>query len=156
MTGGLFHHPTIGFSLQVPRSWELVEDAPGVALIVVEPARPGLFRPNVVVTVEPVEPGTGLAEWATAGDEALGQVLHRHILLDDEEVDLHGVPARRTLSSYTSPDDHPVTMEQWALVSGACGYTLTASAWTLEYDVLAEVFEEIVSHFQPDPTFVPA
>jgi hypothetical protein len=43
-----YRHPTAGFSLPLPRGWERVEDAEGVALIAVEPERPPWFRVNVV------------------------------------------------------------------------------------------------------------
>jgi hypothetical protein len=155
MTVAWFRHPTMGFTLPIPGSWETIADVPGVALIAVEPARGESFRPNLVVTAERVTEGVELGRWATAGDEALGEALHRHLWLDDGEIELNGRRARRTLSAYTSPENHSVTMEQWTFAEGTCGYTITASVWTLEYDALAEVFEEIVGRFQPDPGYAP-
>jgi hypothetical protein len=148
-----FQHPTVGFTIALPAGWELTDDVPGVALIAVEPARDGWFRSNVVVTVEHLATGVALEQWASAADGLLERALNRLLWLDDELVEIDGRQARRTLSHHTLPENHAVTMEQWALVEACSGYTLTASAGTVDYDLLADVFEEIAGRFRPDPVY---
>jgi hypothetical protein len=150
----LFIHPTLGFTIPVPAAWELVDDAPGVALIAVEPERDGWFRSNVVVTLEHLAPGSTLDAWTASGEGLLEQALHRYLRLDDELMVIDGRQARRTLSHHTTPDNHAVTMEQWSMVEGCSAYTVTASAATLAYDGLADAFEEIACRFRPDPGYI--
>jgi hypothetical protein len=153
MNSRRYQHPTIGFTIALPAGWELIDDVPGVALIAMEPARDGWFRSNVVVTVEHLAPGTELEQWAVAADGLLERALHRYLWLDDELVEIDGHRTRRTLSHHTMPENQAVTMEQWALVEGCSGYTLTASAGTIAYDVLADVFQEVAARFRADPGY---
>ena len=148
-----YRHPTAGFSLPLPRGWERVEDAEGVALIAVEPARPPWFRANLVVTIERLG-DMDLPRWTEAGLGLLEQSLERPLLLDLEEIEIGGRPARRALVHHAT-ETGAVTMEQWALTEGSLGYTVTASVATLEYDDLADLFATMVAGFRPDPGFTP-
>lgn len=143
--------PAAGFGVRLPEGWERADDTPGVALVTVEPDQGARFRSNVVVTTEQLPRDTTLEAWGQGSDELLDQVLHRYLRLDDEPVEIGGLPARRTLAHHTSEDGFAVTMEQWMLVTGGRGYTLTASVGTLDYNQTAEVFSAVAGSFRPGP-----
>jgi hypothetical protein len=147
-----YRHPEAGFSLPLPHAWEKVEDAEGVALIAIEPERPPWFRANLVVTIESLGPGLDLSSWTETGHDLLMQTLQRPLLLDREQTDIGGRPARRALVHHTT-ESGAVTIEQWALTEATLGYTVTASAATLEYDDLADLFATVAAGFRPDPGF---
>ena len=149
-----YRHPTAGFRLPLPRDWERTEDTEGIALIAVEAERPPWFRANLVVTIERLEAGMDLSGWTDAGWGLLEQTLERPLLLDLEQTEIGGRPARRTLVHHTT-DSGAVTMEQWSLTEAALGYILTASVGTLEYDDLADLFATVAAGFRPDPAFRP-
>jgi hypothetical protein len=149
-----YRHPTAGFSLPLPQSWERVEDTEGVALIAVEPERPPWFRVNLVVTIEQLGASMDLSSWTAAGHDLLQQVLQRPLLLDLEHTEIGGRPARRALVHHTT-EAGAVTVEQWTLIEATLGYTVTASVGTLEYDDLADLFATVAAGFRPDPAFTP-
>jgi hypothetical protein len=97
---------------------------------------------------------SGPAELDTSRPGLLEQALERPLLVDLEETEIGGRPARRALVHHTT-ETGAVTMEQWTLMEGALGYTLTASAGTLEYDDLADLFATVAAGFRPDPGFTP-
>jgi DcrB len=150
-----YRHPSAGFSLPLPEAWERIDDTPGVPLVAVQPDRDGWFRASVVVTIEKLTPGATLAESMTSGDELLERALQRYVRIDDEPVEMDGRPARRVLAHHTTEEGHAVTMEQWTLVENGCGYTLTASAGTLDYDQVADLFTTMAEGFLPDPGYRP-
>jgi hypothetical protein len=150
-----YRHPAAGFTLPLPEGWERVDDTPGVALVAVQPERGGWFRANVVVTIEQLAAGTTFAEWTEAADEPVREALHRYMRIDDEMFEVDRRAVRRTLAHHTTEDNHAVTMEQWALAENGCGYTLTASAGTLGYDQVADLFATIAASFRPDPGYAP-
>jgi hypothetical protein len=147
-----YRHPTAGFRLPLPRDWERAEDTEGIALIAVEAERPPWFRANLVVTIERLEAGMDLSSWTDAGWGLLEQTLEHPLLVDLEQTELGGRPARRALVHHTT-ETGAVTMEQWSLTEAALGYTLTASVGTLEYDDLADLFATVAAGFRPDPSF---
>jgi hypothetical protein len=157
-----YRHPTAGFSLPLPTDWERVADArPGVPLIAVEPDRVGGFRANVVVTVERLPHGVDLDAWQASADGLLRDALSDYMLIDGERLDLDGRDIVRRLAHHAREDTGAITMEQWAMVDGDRGYTLTASVATPEYDAMAEGFAGIAWGFrlegaagEPDGTHV--
>jgi hypothetical protein len=149
-----YRHPGAGFSLALPQAWERVEDTEGVALIAIEPERPPWFRANLVVTIEVLGADMDLSRWTKAGHGLLDQTLERPLLLDLEQTQIGGRPAHRTLVHHTT-ETGAVTMEQWTLTEGTLGYSVTASAGTLEYDDLADLFATVAASFRPDPGFTP-
>jgi hypothetical protein len=161
MTGALvpYQHLGTGFTLRLPDRWERVENQGGVALIAAEPDRDPWFRANAVVTIEQMPTPTDLAGWHENSMTLLRQMLDEFLLLDVEDLEIGGLPARRTLAHHRSDARqiiHSVTFEQWALLSGdRLGYTLTASVATLEYDELADGFTEMAHAFRPDPGYTP-
>ena len=145
-----YRHPTAGFALPVPEDWELVEDAqPGVPLIAVEPEHVGGFRANLVVTVERLPAGLDLETWQASADGQLPSLLAGYLLLDKERVEVNGNAALRRLAHHVRADTGSVTMEQWAMVVGETGITLTASCDTLEYGTLATAFAGVAEAFRP-------
>jgi hypothetical protein len=150
-----YTHPAARFSLPIPEGWEPVEDAPGVALAVVEPERDGWFRSSFVVTIEKLAPQMTSAEWTAAADELIQDALDRYVRIDVELVQVGERQTRRVLAHHTTGEGHAVTMEQWALVDNGCGYTLTASAGTLDYGRMADLFAVMAEGFRPDPRYGP-
>jgi hypothetical protein len=149
-----YRHPTAGFTIPLPSTWERAENAEGVALVAVEPERLPWFRANVVVTIEQLPADMGLADWADTGLVQLDRILQGFLLLDVEGTEVGGRPARRTLAHHTT-DTGAITMEQWILTEATLGYTVTASVGTLEYDDLADLFTTVAAGLRPDPGFTP-
>ncbi|HEX6467580.1 MAG TPA: hypothetical protein VF069_00685 [Streptosporangiaceae bacterium] len=149
MAAIIYRHPVAGFRLPLPPDWERVEDArPGVALIAVEPDHGGGFRANVVVTAERLPPGLDLDAWQDGADGLLRDALADYVLIDRERLDLDGRDVVRRLAHHAHEDTGPITMEQWAMVGGGLGYTLTASVATPEYDAAADAFAGIAWGFR--------
>ena len=145
-----YRHPSAGFALTLPGDWERVEDArPGIPLIALEPEREEGFRANLVVTVQRLPAGLDLETWQEGADDLLASALHGYLALDRERVELNGNAALRRLAHHVRVDAGSITMEQWALVVGETGITLTASCDTLEYGVLATMFIGVAQGFRP-------
>ena len=133
-----------GFELPVPVGWELADDLPdGVAVIAVEPTAAAGFRANAVLTVEPLPRDVGLESWQETVDAQLARELPHFLLIDRETVGDGGRRLMRRLGHHIGGETGPVTMEQWAIVVGDNGYTLTASVATPAYDSLADVFADM-------------
>jgi hypothetical protein len=147
-----YRHPGTGCLVPMPPGWDRLEDPqPGVAVIAREPEAPAGFRANLVVTVDDLPDGLDLVGWQADSDQLLREELRNYYLLDREQMRLAGHPTVRRLAHHASPDTGPVTMEQWAMVVGPKGFTLTSSVATLSYDSLADVFAEIARQFRPGP-----
>ncbi len=147
-----YQHPSTGFTVPLPGDWERTEDYQGIALIAIEPERGPWFRANAVVTVEPVPPERDLDRWQGHAGDVLARTLTGFMLIDLEHVDLAGRSAIRRLAHHET-EAGAVTMEQWALVEQATGYTLTTSVGTLEYADRADLFAAMAREFRPDPGF---
>src|SRR5690606_24603598 len=89
-----YEHPGLGFRLPLPAGWELLEDPrPGVSLVAAAPERPDVFRANLVVSIEAVNPGLDLETWQAEATAMLPGLLEDCLLLDQEVVDLPAGPA---------------------------------------------------------------
>jgi hypothetical protein len=93
--------------------------------------------------VEELAAGLDLEQWQTLAEEQLPLALQGYLLLDRERLERDGRAVVRRLAHHARADRGSITMEQWALVEGPSGITLTASAGTLEYDGLAAMFSGI-------------
>jgi hypothetical protein len=133
-------HDEAGFELPVPAGWEVARDTEGCALIAVEPPRaePHL-RANVVVTLEQLEDDG----WEERSLAALRESLNRLRLIDDEPVEVGGVPGRRVLSHYVHRAFGGVNLEQWLVRRGDRGYVVSCSTAALEYDDLWDVMTAV-------------
>lgn len=135
-----YRHPVSGFTLPLPADWKQLEDLQdSVPLAVLEPESPVGFHANIVITVEELASGKDLDGWQT-DTESLVRQMRNYILLDCEHLEIAGRAAFRRLAHHANDHTGPVTVESWALLDGRLGYTLTASAATLRYDDLADVF----------------
>ena len=145
-----YRHPELGFELDVPDGMEVREDMPGMALVAVEPgAEPSSrFRANLVVTVEPVEAGTGLEAYTDASLRAQGELLSAHHVIDRETTDVRGGPAIRTLAHHAQ-GALAITIEQWRSLAGSRAYTVTASCATLDYAAVADGFRDAAESLVP-------
>jgi hypothetical protein len=144
-------HPGLGFSIALPPGAEVLDGVPFVALVAVEPdVSEDAFRANLVVTVEelPGEFAGDPERYADASVAALAATLAGFHLIDREPVALEGGPAIRLLAHHDVAGQ-AVTLEQWQLVAGERGYTLTASCWTLDYAALADAFAASAATFVP-------
>lgn len=145
-----YRHPVEGFALPLPAAWERAEDPrPDVSLIAIEPEHAGRFRANVVVTIERLAAGVDVDAWQAGADELLDRALHGYLLLDRERLHVHGRVVIRRLAHHAREETGAITMEQWTTVHDGRGFTLTASAGTLEYDALADAFVGIADGFRP-------
>ena len=145
------HADPRGFAVAVPRTWDVVTDVdPTTLLAAVEPEGPGTatvgFRANLVVTRD-----TGVAldldTWQKGTDVILDRSLTGWVLLDLERLRVDGLPAARRLGTYVAPDGPPVTVEQWAVLRGLEGLTLSVTAATATWDTLADEVAAIGATF---------
>jgi len=140
-----FRHPRTGLSIGLPGDWDMqVDPQPSVALVVVEPRTDDSFRANLVVTTDELPDGLDLRLWQEGTDELLPQALHEYVLLDLEDVELAGLPARRRLAHHTVESGAAVTMQQWAAVRGREGVTVTTTVETMELASTAAMFAAVV------------
>ncbi len=135
-----FHHPSLGFSLELPPGTEVLDGFPAAALVAAEPFDPAAaFRANLVVTVEELVGADSVGAYTDASLAVQAAALVDFRLIDREPVTVGEDEGTRTLAHH-DVDGQAVVLEQWRLIAGNRGYTLTASCWTLDYDVLADVF----------------
>ena len=134
-------HEPAGFELPIPSGWEVVRDQDGCALIAVEPPRaePHL-RASIVVTLELLEDADG---WEERSLTTLREALNRLRVIDDEQVEVGGVPARRVLSHYVHRAYGGVNLEQWLLRRDGRGYVVSCSTAALEYDDLWDLMTAV-------------
>jgi hypothetical protein len=141
-----------GFWIPVPAAWETSEEVAGAALVTVEPERDGAFRGNVVVTAETVAPELDLRAWAERCVELLCRELNRCHLLDAEDTEVGGVPARRALVHYVQPAFGGVNLEQWMLKAGVRGLVISASTAVPDYDDRRDLMAAIASGLRLEGT----
>lgn len=143
-----YKHPELGFTIVLPAGSEIAAPEPGVALAAYDVGvEEGDFATNLVVTVHPVDPAVDLGAFVDASLAEQGERLVGFQLLDRVDDDLGG-PAVRTLAHH----DHggwAVTIEQWWLLAGGRGYTVTASADTLDWDAVADALDDAARSFSP-------
>jgi hypothetical protein len=142
-------HPGHGFAISLPDGWQVRLDEPaGVALLGVEPeADPWGFRTNVVVTVEDLNDEVTLAGWQAGATALLPETLTDYLLLDLQSGHVGERAGLRRLAHHDA-DGRAVTMEQWATIEGARGFTLTASVSTLDYPGVSVRLAAIARTFQ--------
>lgn len=130
-------HSRLGFSLELPDGGEVREDEDGVALLALEPARGDGFRSNLAVTADPLEPGAELDRYTDGALAFQEQVLEDFVLLDRGEATLAGRPATRTLAHHDL-GGLALCIEQWRVIAGNTGWTVTATSWALDHDEVAD------------------
>jgi len=121
--------PPDGFTVIEPpdqTAWVAVEDAEGASG----------FRANLVVTVEEAA-GSSVDELTDTALAFQERVLAAHHLIDRSTETLAGSPATRTLSHHLVAETG-IALEQWRVVAGDRGVTLTASCATLDWPALAD------------------
>lgn len=147
----MYHHSTAGFSVPAPRDWLLREDPQArVAVVIVAPESGNDFRPNMVVTVDDLEPGQTLHTWQDFVESVNPEMLDRYLLIDTEVRALRGHNVFRRLAHHANPDGVSLTMDQWSTIRGNVGYTLTATAETMEFQQTAGMFAAIAGGFRMD------
>jgi hypothetical protein len=146
-----YRHAVLGFELALPPGTETHEDAEHVALVALEPIASGEtgFRANVTVVVEELIPGTGVEAYTDRSLEIQAAAMHAFHLLDREATVIAGEEATRTLGHHDA-QGVAVTAEQWRLIiAGRWAYTLTASCWSLDYDLKADAARAVVESLRP-------
>jgi hypothetical protein len=134
-----------GGGLRIPAYLSVVDPVAAgfpdeVTVVAVEgedPAEPGRFRTNLVVT-EQSTGGLGFRDWQAGTEELLGRVLPDYLVVDLERIDAGGRPGGRRLAHHVAPDGRALTMEQWFTLVDGVGHTLTATVETWRYDELAD------------------
>jgi hypothetical protein len=136
----MYQNAALGFSLRLPSSSELLDDLPDAAVVAVDRGISNrAFRANIVVTIDEDCPFTDIESYTDAAIAIQGHELEAFRLLDRAPATLEGGLGTRTLSHH-SVNEQPVTAEQWRLLEEGRAITVTASCWTLDYHVLADVF----------------
>lgn len=139
-----YHHPSSEFSLQLPENWDMVVDPqPGVALVALEPDRDGIFRCNLVVSIDVLPAGIDLAGWQAGAEPMMRHAMADFLLLDLDETQIGGRPAMYRLAHHLVPDQGAVTMAQWMFLRPGRGFTLTGSVGTMEYAERADFFTDV-------------
>ena len=136
------HTDPRGFALAVPLGWTTHTDINATTVLAaLEAETPQTatlgFRANLVVTHDE-EVGVGLDAWQRNVDVALDRTLRGWVLLDLERLEVSGHPAARRLATYLAPDGPPVTVEQWAVLRGDEGLTLSFTTATSTWDTWAD------------------
>jgi hypothetical protein len=109
---------------------------------------PGRFRANLVLTCDDTTAMT-FRDWQAATDEVLPHVLDDYLLVDLERIELDGHPGGRRLAHHADAAGRALTMEQWFVLDGDRGWTLTATCETWSYDELAEAFAAVAEAWRP-------
>jgi hypothetical protein len=125
-----------GFAIELPPGSEVDDTVAGTAMVAVDAGVEDGFRTNLVVTVDHLEEGTSADAFTDASLAAMESSLQSFLLLDRTEASIADGPATRTLVHH----DHAgwsVTLEQWRVVDGSRGLTLSASAASLDYPDVA-------------------
>ncbi|UYM07768.1 hypothetical protein [Solicola gregarius] len=147
----MYRHARAGFALPAPRTWVLHEDPQEqVAAAIVAPANGDDFRPNIVVTVDDLEPGHTLESWQEFTESVSPQLLDQYLLIDNELLEQRGHPVFHRLAHHANPDGVALTMEQWCTVRGNRGFTLTGTAGTMDLLDSAGLFAEVARGFRTD------
>ncbi|MGQ0465028.1 MAG: hypothetical protein ACT4QG_06870 [Sporichthyaceae bacterium] len=133
-----------GFAFDVPGSWEVrVDPRADVAVVALDPVVDDWgFRTNVLVTLDQVDRGMTLAAWQEGAEKMLGGVLQEYLLLDLEDVHVGERAGIRRLAHHNA-EGRAITMEQWTVLDGRRGFTLTASVSTLAYPRVAPTLARI-------------
>ncbi len=135
-TDGLVH-------VSLPEDWSLLESGrAGAPLIAAEPDRGSDVRANVVVTRDDVSAMT-FEQWQLGTDEALPRTLAEYQLLDLERLTVDGHPAVRRLAHHTLEGSVAATVDQWAVLVGTDGYTVTFTLPTTRYAPMAAGLDAI-------------
>jgi hypothetical protein len=136
--------------MQLPPGSEVREDSePGVAMIALDPEQRGPFRANLVVTVEELSGRfTDVGAYTDASIADQERALDAYRVIDRAPATLRGGEGTRTLGHHDAAG-MAVAVDQWRLLKGEHGYTVTASCWALEYDTLADAFAEAAESFAP-------
>lgn len=123
-----------GFSVDLPEAWEVrVDPRADVAVVALDPVVDDWgFRTNVLVTLDQLDRGLTLAAWQEGAERMLGEVLEEYLLLDLEDVHIGQRAGIRRLAHHNA-EGRAITMEQWTVLDGRRGFTLTASVSTLAY-----------------------
>jgi hypothetical protein len=125
-----------GFAIELPPGSEVDDTVAGTAMVAVDAGVEDGFRTNLVVTIDRVEEDTSTEDFTDASLAAMESSLQSFVLLDRGEASIAGGPAIRTLAHHDH-DGWSVTLEQWRVVAGSRGLTLSASAATLDYPEVA-------------------
>lgn len=147
----MYRHSAAGFAMPAPRTWTVRENPQDqVAVAVIAPESDGDFRPNLVVTIDELEPGRTLESWQEFTESVSPQLLGEYLLLDNELLERHGHPVFRRLAHHANPDGVALTMEQWCTVRGRRGYTLTGTAATMDLQQTTGLFAAVARGFRTD------
>jgi hypothetical protein len=135
-----------------PAGWEVLPDPPPGAVWAarepLDPTDPERFRANLVLTADDI--GTlSFRDWQAGTDELLPRMLDDYLVVDLERLELDGRPGGRRLAHHAGPTGEALTMEQWFVLAGSSGHTLTATVETWRYDELADVCAAIAHAWQP-------
>jgi hypothetical protein len=122
-----YEHPLLAFTLELPEGWRVVSEVPPT--FVAPDAAERRFAPNVVVTAGERDRAAHVIGALAGG-----------VLLDDHDGRALIVHAER---------DVPTVLEQWWLERDGRALALSASCDPLDYDELADAFEDAASTFRP-------
>ena len=130
-------HSRLGFAVELPEGSEVHEDVDAAVLLALEPMRDAGFRANIAITLDALEGDVELDRFTDAALEVQDRLLHDFVVLDRGYAPVGGRPATRTLGHHDL-DGLALCVEQWRLVDGRDGWTLTATSWALDYDEVAD------------------
>jgi hypothetical protein len=79
----------------------------------------------------------------------LPRALGDYLLVDLERVEIDGHPGGRRLAHHVDEAGRALTLEQWFVLDGDRGWTLTATVDTLRYDELADTCATAAAGWRP-------
>lgn len=137
---GTYRDRKLGFELDLPAGATVLDESE-LGLVLELTGVEGADQPRVVVTVEPAEPGVGLARLV---DRALANQEAGAGLIDRRADRLGGVAAEHTLI-HREVQSIGVTVEEWRAIGDGRLFTVSAACASVAYDRHADGFAALVA-----------
>jgi len=142
-----YRHPEHGFAIDLPDDFEIYRRPPLVALLAYAPEdvrEP--FKAAIGVGVEDAK-GADVERFTDAS--LVEQERDAGFqLIDRVSPGFSSGGGTRTLGHHELAG-RAATVEQWRLVVGEVGYTITTTCWTLVYETLVHAFAAAAETFRP-------
>lgn len=142
-------HPSGALTLRLPVGWALDVGVPGAVLVAVDPVADFGFAPNLVVTRDHLDFEGLIDAMVDQQVESLDHGLTRPYLIDADDDEVDGQPARRVLLHHFA-DAGAVTLEQWMVCVAHSVWFFSCTVASLQYHDLAEAFRQIIATVQFD------
>jgi hypothetical protein len=148
---GEYYSQDDGFGIVPPEGWACEEGALGCNVAFQRPPEEegGESLENIVIFVEPLSPGTTLADYVAASDAKVAELVKVVGPIDRSDATIGGLPAKRYVYSHRMGDRTPRVV-QYLLVHNDRGFVISAKAPADTFDTYFEEFEKVIATLQID------